>query len=727
MENFEKTCRLCLNIISDTSFKIIQGIIIEVLDVLLLKLSTNKNKSVICNGCSIKLFVAFNFKATCMDTEDCIFPYINSEMGAPIDLKEIYLKERGKEHFRNILEDERICRLCMQVVTCGFTWVREVDVDMFLKYTPEVNFNSTKEPVICNICFDLLNTHTSFLKNCLDVNEKITSMCEDKAAESPSCIKCEDVEIKSEGNDDDRTPLDKTGWNDFGFHGSNQIPTPNIDALGYNGVILDKFYTQQTCTPSRAALLTGNYPIRSGLQGIPLQAGENRYVPLNMTVLPERLQELGYRTHLVGKWHLGHAYEKVTPVGRGFDTHFGYWSGFIGYFDYTLGAQLADGVTTYFGYDLHYNLTAQYQFKGQYSTELFSNKSLEIIDNHDEKEPLFLMVSHLAAHTGRGTELGVPNITKTNETYDYIELEERRRYADIVNIMDDTVGQIVNKLAEKDMLQNSIILFFSDNGPMTTGSVPNHGSSWPFRGLKFTLFEGGVRGSAVLYSPLLEKRGYINRELIHISDWLPTLYHAAGGNVSELGDIDGINQWDVISKNLTTTRTEILLNIDEFENQSAILGYEGQYKLVNGTYQDGLYDQYYGDSGRGSENPSYDTQQIINSLANQAIQTISNQSPLTSDVILNMRSLLDVSWCRDANSTPNFVCSGFCLFDIYSDPCETTNVVNDTKYENILQNLQAKLSEFYEQLVPQTNKAVDPNSDPSKSNDTWWNWLGTEP
>lgn len=120
----------------------------------------------------------------------------------------------------------------------------------------------------------------------------------------------------------------------MGFRGSNQSVTPNIDALAYNGVILDRFYTQQSCTPSRAALLTGKYPSKIGMQGIPITAGENRFLPRNVATLPERLKGLGYKTCLVGKWHLGASYRAVTPSERGFDEHFGYWHGYIGYFDY---------------------------------------------------------------------------------------------------------------------------------------------------------------------------------------------------------------------------------------------------------------------------------------------------------------------------------------------------------------------------------------------------------
>jgi arylsulfatase B len=94
--------------------------------------------------------------------------------------------------------------------------------------------------------------------------------------------------------------------------------------------------------------------------------------------------------------------------------------------------------------------------------------------------------------------------------------------------MDDSVGQIVKKLSEKNMLDNSIVLFFSDNGAQTVGLYQNSGSNWPLRGVKFTEFEGGVRVAAAIFSPLFKKRGYVNTDLIHLVDWLPTFYAIAG-------------------------------------------------------------------------------------------------------------------------------------------------------------------------------------------------------
>lgn len=131
------------------------------------------------------------------------------------------------------------------------------------------------------------------------------------------------------------------GWNDFGFHGSSQIPTPNMDALVYNGAILNRFYTQQTCTPSRTALLTGKYPLRLGMQGWPIAAGQNKALPLSVRTMPEFLKKLGYKNHLVGKWHLGRSKTVYTPLKRGFDSFFGYLEGYCGYYDYKISQKVS--------------------------------------------------------------------------------------------------------------------------------------------------------------------------------------------------------------------------------------------------------------------------------------------------------------------------------------------------------------------------------------------------
>ncbi|XP_064214439.1 arylsulfatase B isoform X2 [Tribolium castaneum] len=461
--------------------------------------------------------------------------------------------------------------------------------------------------------------------------------------------------------------------------------------MATRGIILDRFYTQSTCTPSRTALLTGQYPIRSGMQGYPLKAGENRSLPLNMPTMPLHFQNLGYKTHLVGKWHLGAAYKEDTPLGKGFDSHFGYWNGFVGYFDYVSFSKMDNG-TLVKGLDLHDQFEPVWGSQGRYATELFTERSLDVIEGHDVRVPLFLVVSHLAAHTGQnGSELGVPDVDQTNHEFSYIQDPRRRLYAGVVSHLDASIGRIMAKLDEKQMLDNSIVLFFSDNGAQTVGMYENSGSNWPLRGVKFSDFEGGVRVAATIYSPLFHKKGYVSEHLIHISDWLPTLYSAAGGDVAHLGQIDGIDQWDALTNNNPSNRTEILINIDEVDENFAII--RDKFKLIQGSYHEGTFDQYYGDSGRGPENPT------------------PNPNHTTTDL----------SWCRAPDQTPILNCTKGCLFDLDKDPCETTNIIESEP--EIANQLYEKIAQFWKELVPQRNKDTDPKSDPIFYNNTWCTWL----
>ncbi|KAF7285905.1 arylsulfatase B-like isoform X2 [Rhynchophorus ferrugineus] len=513
---------------------------------------------------------------------------------------------------------------------------------------------------------------------------------------------------------------DDIGWNDFGFHGSNQIPTPNIDALGYNGVFLNHLYTQPTCTPSRAALLTGRYPMKMGLQGTPIKAGEDRPLPNDIETLPMKLKQLGYKTHLVGKWHLSSARRKDLPTARGFDSHFGYWNGYIGYFDHFISQNVNNATPPLSGLDLHDDIKPQWQYRNQYVTDMFTKKALEVIDKHNVKKPLFLMVAHLAAHTGaNGTELGVPDLNYTRRTYSHITNPMRQRLADVVNRLDNSVGQIVKKLSNRGMLENTVILFFSDNGAQTIGLYQNHGSNYPFKGLKFTLLEGGVRGSAVLYSPMLYKKGYVNNNLMHLTDIYTTFICLAGGSVDY--DVDGIDQWPTISYDFPTPRHEVLLNIDELEGYSAIISKGGRYKFLNGSYQAGIYDGAYGETGRNGTVPPYNIQGIIRSPVNEAIKSLSKQQPLTPSRIIQIRQQLDISHCNGKTRTRDSPCLRECLFDLWEDPCETENLNTTLPY--VVKLLKQRLNSYINELVPERMYPVDLSSNPRFYNNTWCTWL----
>lgn len=140
-----------------------------------------------------------------------------------------------------------------------------------------------------------------------------------------------------------------------------------------------------------------------------------------------------------------------------------------------------------------------------------------------------MVINHLAGHTGiNGTLLESPNIEEAQEKYEYIEEPQRRIYADMVSRLDASVGEVVEALDKKGILNNTIVVFMSDNGAQSTGYYQNYGSNWPLRGLKNTLYEGGVRNIAAIWAKNLKKKNQIENTLFHITDWMPTFYAAAG-------------------------------------------------------------------------------------------------------------------------------------------------------------------------------------------------------
>ncbi|GAB1869472.1 Arylsulfatase B [Camponotus japonicus] len=503
---------------------------------------------------------------------------------------------------------------------------------------------------------------------------------------------------------------DDLGWNDVSFHGADEIPTPNIDALAYNGVILNRHYVLPICTPSRTAFLTGKYPIRTGMQGYPLRGAEPRGIPLNSTLLPEYLRKLGYTTHLVGKWHLGYHTRNYGPTRRGFDTFVGYYTGYIQYFNHTLyeSEQL--------GYDLHRIIGDDHkiEYRYDYMTDLITDEVENIISSHNPAKPLYLQVAHLAVHSSDAEEeMQVRNWKETNATLGYIEDINRRKYASVVATLDESVGRVIDALRKTDMLKNSIIVFISDNGAQTEGLLQNYGSNYPLRGLKFSLFEGGVRGAACIYSPLIDRPSRVSTQLFHITDWLPTLYSAAGGNPNDLKHLDGFDQWSAIKKARDSKRKSILVNIDEKENSEAAL--IGHYKLVTDTSE---YQKYYNYSGNNALYPKYNATTILTSPAASAIASISI-STLNASKIMQLRKEATII-CKNFTVFSNCT-NRSCLFDLNKDPCETTDLFS--KYPKDVERLNMFIDRYKSVLMNQTNAPVDPAGFPCNFNDTWMPWL----
>ncbi|KAH8038686.1 hypothetical protein HPB51_002830 [Rhipicephalus microplus] len=365
---------------------------------------------------------------------------------------------------------------------------------------------------------------------------------------------------------------DDLGWADVSFHGSSQIPTPNMDALAADGVVLNNYYVQPMCTPSRAALMTGLYPIHTGMQSLVIQVAEAWGLPLQFKLMPQYFKDLGYATHMVGKWHLGYVQDEYTPTYRGFDSFYGYYNGEEDYFNHTI--REGDHV----GLDFWEGVGSSNNDSGRYSTTLFTDKAVNLIKAHNASEPFFMYLSHQAPHGGVEVPLAAPkeNIDK----FSYIGEENRTVYAAMVDVLDESVGAVVEALEEASMLENTVVVFSSDNGGAPLGLHASRGCNWPLRGSKGTLWEGASRAAAFLWSPLLATRGRVSQQLMHVADWLPTLYAAAGGDAANLEHLDGIDMWRHLSEDLPSPRTDILYNIDPVSNTAALR--YGDHKIVLG-------------------------------------------------------------------------------------------------------------------------------------------------
>ncbi|CAH1124701.1 unnamed protein product [Ceutorhynchus assimilis] len=510
---------------------------------------------------------------------------------------------------------------------------------------------------------------------------------------------------------------DDLGWNDVGFHGSNQIPTPNIDALAYNGIILNSHYGQSYSTPTRTALLTGKYPMRLGMQGPSIMAAEKKALP-EQKLLPEYLKEIGYETHLVGKWHLGYTRWNETPTFRGFDHHFGFYNSYTSYYDYLSTWTYNDH--DYTGFDLRKNGQPVKEEAGKYATDLFTEHTVEVITNNDGSKPLFIMLAHLGVHTGnKGKPLEAPQ--ETINKFGHIVDANRRTYSAMVAKLDDSLGSIMEALEQKNMLANTIVAFISDNGAPTIGDFPNWGSNHPLRGQKDTLFEGGIRNVAFIWSPLLVQSARVATDLMHVTDWLPTLFTAAGGDIGLLDpDMDGIDIWSSLVYDLPSPRNDILINIDEKTRNAALRFYN--WKLIVGTSQNGTYNDYYGNIVMEDiEAQNYNTSAIYESPAGKIIRKV-NYTPLSEAEYENLRQQSALK-CSAAKKNPCDPATGaVCLYDIPSDPCEENDLAK--YFPSVVRRMKRALVDYRKGLVAQIEGDVDIEAaDPKFFKYTWNPWL----
>ncbi|XP_075971687.1 arylsulfatase J-like isoform X2 [Anticarsia gemmatalis] len=504
---------------------------------------------------------------------------------------------------------------------------------------------------------------------------------------------------------------DDMGWNDVSFHGSDQILTPNIDLLALSGVGFGRYYSHPICTPSRSAFLTGKYAYHLGMQGYPLSLSEDRALPVDEKLLPEYLKEAGYATHLVGKWHVGSSRNEHLPTSRGFDSHFGHRGGYMDYYEYTVEETFSP-VGTVSGFALYDNLTAAWDVEG-YITDVYTERATSIIKNHDESSPLFLMVGHNAPHSSNKESYlqAPPEVVRQMR---HVELTSRRMLAAMVKKLDDSVGEIVKALLDKGILDNTIIVFVSDNGGMTSGQYNNYASNYPLRGIKMSPYEGGVRVAGLVWSTNLNNTSHYWDGYMHVIDWLPTLLSAIGEEVPS--GIDGINQWENINNNAPSERNTIY-EIDDYTGYGSII--LGNFKLITGTPLQS-YSTHQGADLRGviGKAPSY-TDGIVNSTVYNVLKLFGRQFD-TSELSMRGKYVIE---CDAASNTICFPSNEtVCLFNIKEDPCELTDLSED--YPELAEKMKAMLENEAATRIPRKVPAeYDPESIPSLHGYTWTTWL----
>lgn len=470
---------------------------------------------------------------------------------------------------------------------------------------------------------------------------------------------------------------DDFGYNDIGYHAqehSSDMKTPCLDQLASEGIKLENYYVQPICTPTRSQLMSGRYQIHTGLQHSWLTNSQPNGLPLDNIILPEQLRSCGYDTHMVGKWHLGDFKKEYLPWNRGFNSYFGYLTGGEDYNTKSVCWENECGVDMWSSKYGPVNDTW-----GQYSTHLFADKAREAVDNRDPSKPFFLYLAFQSVHS----PMQAPE--EYVKPFSHIKDKNRRIYGGMVSAMDEAIFNVTVHLEAAGLKDNTIIIFSTDNGGQTLAG----GNNWPLRGRKTTLWEGGVKGVGFIHGKPLGLKGRVHNQLMHVSDWLPTIISASACPIlNGTQSLDGFDQWKSILQNKTTKRNEILLNIDPLYSpielklsRAKVNGFDTS---VHAGIRSGPWKLLTGDPGFDKWVPppeSNITFESINEYPSKAVQ----------------------------------------LFHIETDPYEYKDLSD--KFPDVVARLLDKLVEYNKTAVPVNYPPSDPRSYPKYHGGFWGPWL----
>ena len=332
---------------------------------------------------------------------------------------------------------------------------------------------------------------------------------------------------------------DNQGWKDIGYHGS-EIRTPTLDALAASGVRLEHFYVYTMCSPTRAAFISGRAPSRYGILGA-IGYRSRQALPSDIVTVADSIRAAGYETAISGKWHVGLRPE-VGPLQYGFDQSYGFFHGQI------------DKLThRYKNGDRTWHRNDQYLDEEGHSLDLITDEAIRFIER-DRDRPFFLYVPYGAPHPP------LQEAKKWVEPYrDVIQSHSRRLYAASVTHMDHAIGQLLDALDRTGQRENTLVVFFSDNGAIPNwpvqpknyegrfGPYPQLGDNGKLRGWIGDLYDGCVRTPALVNWPGVLSPHVLD-EVTSVLDLYPTLVARCGGSLRDEWQLEGRDIWPLLTR-----------------------------------------------------------------------------------------------------------------------------------------------------------------------------------
>ncbi|WP_276167465.1 sulfatase family protein [Zobellia alginiliquefaciens] len=373
---------------------------------------------------------------------------------------------------------------------------------------------------------------------------------------------------------------DDLGYADVGFNGATDIVTPEMDKLAKNGTIFSSAYVAHPfCGPSRSALLTGRYP---HLTGTPYNLfhnssdrdEDNLGVPVEETYMSKVLQNAGYYTSAIGKWHLGSA-PKFHPNKRGFDNFYGFLGGGHDYFpakyNITYKSQVKSGVENIRDYLWPMEHNGKPANETEYITDEFSREASNSIRlATKKKQPFFIYLAYNAPH--------VPLQAKAEDIakFSHIEDKDRRTYAAMVYAVDRGIGNIVKTLKETGQLDNTLIVFLSDNG----GNFDHGANNYPLKGTKGDTYEGGYRVPMFFHWPKRIKKEQRFDFPVSAMDLYPTFVELANAKLPEGKELSGKNIIEDVIQQTEPYKDEMIFSLRYREGYNDVGARLGDWKIT---------------------------------------------------------------------------------------------------------------------------------------------------